>query len=298
MNISGRIHDAALVVCVKKTLSLFLLCLSSLCMGDEDPLPIGNLALPFTQAPGPLIGFGENIVNEGQFQLFLFGDAYLGHHQSFIDAVPGLLYGLTDDFSVFLNVPITPGYRQGVDHSRGLEDLFLQLEYAFYTHSERCYVDQGTVVANCSAPTGSSHVNPPTGSGSPVIFIGTTLSRVMTDWFFFTAYGGYFPTSHKGTQFGNQFLYQYGLGRNIMNTCGWLFAWQVEIDGTLYGRNKFQGLSDPNSGGNVIFATPSLWISSKDWIIQLGVGYAVQQHWKGEQNHNTLLLALNIGRTF
>ena len=46
----------------------------------------------------------ENIIDQNHVQLFLFGDDYLGRKQYFINLVPGILYGITDNFSVFFNV--------------------------------------------------------------------------------------------------------------------------------------------------------------------------------------------------
>jgi hypothetical protein len=100
------------------------------------------------------------------------------------------------------------------------------------------------------------------------------------------------------TQFGNQFLYQFGFGRNIANSQRWIFAWAVEVDGNFSERNKIHGEKDPNSGGNVIYLTPSLWASSREWIAQLGLGYAVQQNLFGRQKRNDYLAAFNFTRTF
>ncbi len=72
----------------------------------------------------------------------------------------------------------------------------------------------------------------------------------------------------------------------------------VEADGQYTGKNKINGVKDPNSGGNVLFITPSMWISSNHLILQLGAGVPVIQHLIGTQDKNSYLLALNIGWTF
>jgi hypothetical protein len=258
----------------------------------------GNFALMWSQQPGPLISFGENIINRNQVQLFLFGDGFIGQKQHFIDLVPGILYGITNDLSIFFNIPLAADYRADNHHSAGFEDIFLQFEYALYTKASECSSDQLTFVANASFPTGSSHKNPPTGFGSMSYFIGATYNHTWVNWFWFTSYGAELPTSHHGTKFGNQFLYQLGFGRNIANTRGWMFAWMAEIDGTFSKRNRIDGSTDPNSGGNVVYLTPSIWASSKAWILQFGLGYAIQQNLFGDQKRNQFLLAFNLGRTF
>ena len=266
--------------------------------GEEPPCDRGNFALPSSQQPAPLISFGENIIGRNQVQVFLFGDDYIGKNKHSVDLIPGILYGITDDFSVFFNVPAAVSYKEGRSHSSGLGDLFLQLEYAIYTREASCISDQVTIVANVSFPTGSSRKNPSTGVGAVGYFIGTTYNRTWENWLCFTSYGAELPMSHQGTQFGNQFLYQFGFGRHIVNARGWMFAWIVELDGTFSARNRINGILDPNSGGNVVYLTPSLWMSSKDWTLQVGLGHTVQQNLFGSQKRNEYLLCFNFGRTF
>lgn len=240
--------------------------------GDEEPPKIGNFALPNSQQPGPLVSFGENIVDKGQVLLFLFADDFQGKEKCTIDIIPSLLYGITNDFSIFLNAPFTPLMRDGHHHSNGLEDFFTQLEYAFYNKKTHSYFDQATIVGNVTFPTGSIDKDPPTGFGSPSFFIGGTFNHMTVDWFVFTSHGGVFTTSNRGSKLGNQLLYQFGFGGNITYSKEWLYAWMVEIDGQYSWKNKIHGIVDPNSGGNVIFITPSLWISSKHLILQFGAG--------------------------
>lgn len=258
----------------------------------------GNFALRDSQQPGPLISFGQNVIDQNQTQVFLYGDAFIGKRQHAIDLDAGVIYGITDAFCVAFTLPVAIDYKNNSAHSSGLEDINLQLEYAVYSKSAPCSSDQVTIVANASFPTGSSSKNPPTGFGSVAYFIGTTYNHTGVDWFVFTSYGAEFPTTHHGTKSGNEYLYQFGIGRNITNTKDWMIAWMAEVDGTFEERDKVHGQTDPNSGGNVIYLTPSLWTSSNDWILQLGFGFAVQQNLFGDQNRNKYLLAFNIQRTF
>jgi hypothetical protein len=270
---------------------------------DEKDKPkhwkIGNLAMPSSQQPGPLISFGENVLDQGLTQFFIFADDFGGDHKHFIDLQPGILYGITDSFSVFLNLPIALSYRDDDHHSSGLEDVFVEFEYAFYNKEDFFYVDQATLVASISFPSGSAEKVPPTGFDSLGLFVGATYNRTGFDWFYFTSYGANISDwSRHRTKIGNSYDYQAGFGRRIANLPGWLFAWMVEVDGTFSQRNVIDGVKDPNSGGNVIYATPSIWISSEKLIFQLGAGYAVEQHLFGDQRRDQYLLALNIGWTF
>lgn len=265
----------------------------------EEPLKVGNFTLPTSQQPGPLVSFGENIVDKNQTQLFLFADDYSGVKKHTIDIIPAILYGVTDDVSVFFNVPIAASYKENKSRSSGLEDIFLQLEYAFYTNKTSNLVDQATLVANATFPTGSMRKQPPTGFGSSSFFLGATFNRMYTDWFGFTSHGVVLTTSDGSTKFGNEFLYQAGFGRNILYIDSELiFAWMIEADGQYTEKNKINGIIDSHSGGNVVYVTPSLWLSSKKLIAQLGFGLPATQHLFGNQKRNNYLLVANLGWTF
>lgn len=66
----------------------------------------------------------------------------------------------------------------------------------------------------------------------------------------------------------------------------WIFAWLVEADGVYMQKKRISGVIDPNSGGNIVFVTPSIYIASKKLIFQFGTGVAVTQHWNGDQNRS------------
>lgn len=265
----------------------------------EKTIKVGNLAFPVSQQPTPLISFGQNVLDKKQAQAYVLANQFKGENQYFINLVPTLIYGFTDNFSIFLSAPFAVRYRQKDRHSSGPGDAIIQLEYAFYTKAYRTYYDQATIVTNIIIPTGSNKKNPNTGIGSNSFFIGGTYSRMGINWFYFTSHGGILTTSSHRTKFGNQFLYQFGTGRRIANSKEWLFAWMLELDGIYSWRDKIQGVIDPNSGGNVIYLTPSLWISSiESLIIQVGCGFPIYQHLFGHQIRNDYLLELNLGWTF
>lgn len=263
-----------------------------------EPPKIGNFSLPVSQQPAGLFGFGENIIDQGQVQIFFFADEFVGKNKLTVDLLPNILFGITDNMSIYFGFPYTPIFRDNHGESNGLEDFIVQLEYAFYNKSTSTYTDQATIVGNVTVPTGSTRKDPPTGFGAPSFFIGATYNHMMIDWFVFCAPGAILTTSNHGTKFGNQFLYQFGFGRNIPSPCGWIYAWMIEFDGQYYQKNRFRGRIDPNSGGNVIFATPSLWMSNKNFLIQFGAGVPVTQNWFGDQGRIDYEFNFNIAWTF
>lgn len=265
----------------------------------EQTLKIGNLAFPPSQQPSPLISFGQNIINRKEMQIQTVVTDFQGDRQYFINIIPGLLYAFTDSFSIFLVSPFAVRYRDEHHHSSGPGDFTIQLEYAFYTKAHRTYYDQATIVANVTIPTGSFKKDPPTGVGSNSYFIGGTYSRMEINWFYFASSGGVFTGSSHRSKHGEQFLYQFGIGRRITSTSEWLLDWMVEFDGTYSWKDRIHGKTNPDSGGNIIYMTPSIWFSTKDTLFfQCGIGVPIQQHLFGKQNKNRYLLIMNTGWLF
>ncbi len=265
----------------------------------KRPLPkIGNFKLPTSQQPAALFGFGGNIIDKGEIQTFLFADGFFGRNRTTTDILPSVLFGITDNWTLFFSFPFTPALQNGSQKSRGLEDFFVQLEYAFYNKSTWCYVDQATILTNITFPTGSIHKAPPTGFGSPSIFVGATYYRTTVNWVFFAAPGAVLTGSDHGTKFGDQFLYQCGVSRYIPSPRGWIYAWMVELDGQYNKRDRIEGLIDPNSGGNALYVTPSFWISSKCMLLQFGISLPVNQNLFGRQRKFDWAFNFNFGWSF
>lgn len=254
-------------------------------------LAIGNLAFPSSQQPTPLISFGQNLISEHQFEYEMIPSYRKGKRECFFDISNNLLYAFTDSLSIYLNLANAIQFKQGKYHSDGFEDLIVQIEYAPYTQEHYTYYDQLSIIGNVTIPTGSSTKKPVTGAGSNSFFIGSVLSRMSINWFYFSAYGGVFNTSNHRNKLGNRFLYQYGFGRRIYNNAEWLVAWMCECTGELAMRDTNQGITLPNSGGNLIFVTPSLFMSTKrHFVFQIGFGFPIVHQLHGHQNRKEYLI--------
>lgn len=244
---------------------------------------------------GPMIAFGENILKKGEVEYTVLSDAFVGNNSYLIDAFPGIIYGIRDDFSLALYVPFSPRNKVGPFHSSGFEDLIVQFEYAFFTKKTSYARTQATIVAAFLFPTGSIQKIPATGHGSSSYFVGTTISTSLTDWMFFTSHGILLPTAKDEIKSGKLLFYQGGFGKNIATPKDWVFAFMLELNGFYSWKGRIGGDFNPDSGGNLLFLTPSIWISKKTATLQFGVGYPLIQNLNGMQPRQYALVGLNIG---
>lgn len=255
----------------------------------------GNFALSTSQQPGPLLGFGQNIVDKGDFQIFTYPYYLKGHNKKFNEITPIILYGITDKLSMFIEFPITLMFKNGPLEYRGVQDIPIQLEYAFYTQEEKTTADQLTVVGNITLPIGSVLKAPPTRFGSLSFFLGLTACHTRIDWYYFTSIGGTLTTTRTGTKIGNQFLYEFGISKNLAYKGNeWIFNGMIEFNGIYQGRNTTKNILNVNSGRHQIFLGPSLWLSTKRFILQGGISCPIYQHMLGNENKDKYLIAFDI----
>jgi hypothetical protein len=188
--------------------------------------------------------------------------------------------------------------REGSNQSRGISDLLVQLEYTYLNRHTATSALQGTFVSSLFLPTGSTKKSPKTGFGSPGFFLGTTLAYTKHWWGGWIQAGALLTTMHNRTKYGGTFLYQAGLEKCFFARSGWILAFILDAFGLYEQKDTICGCIDPNSGGNSIWIGPSLWASSKRWILQFGVATPLVQKLNGIQNRSNYYVNLNVGYKF
>ena len=259
--------------------------------GEEPSSNEKDFIANHPQKMWPLVAFGQNILPEGTCLSYLYVDDFWKSKGYFVDLDAALFYAVSDDFSVMLQVPVSPGYKIDQNKSSGLEDLILQFEYAYYKRNTPSWFEQATLVVSSTFPTGSAVKQPPTGSGALGVFLGGTYNRNYAKWYGFISPGVLFSTSHNGTKYGNVFLYQAGVGRTIGDIGkNWGLAGVAEVDGFYTGKDKINAVLVPNSGNNVIYLTPSLRLYTKGFAFQVGMGVPFVQQIKAGQSRESYYL--------
>ncbi|HHF7374672.1 hypothetical protein [Legionella bozemanae] len=267
------------------------------------PPAIGNFALATSQQPGPFFSFGQNIIDKNQF-IVSFNPSYLySQTQRILDGTPSILYGITDSASILLTLPYAFSYKNGNQSLSGIGDLALDLEYAFYSHENSKYSDQATIIFSPTFPvsnlneiskklnpssrvSGFSKKNVPSSFDTMTYFIGATYSRMLVDWYGFIAPGVLFASKKDAIQQGAQYYYNFGIGRNIKSAeKKYILFGLLEINGQYSVKTQLDSHSAPNTGGNIIYATPSLSFSTPKIMIQIGLSLPVSQYWYGNQSN-------------
>lgn len=269
---------------------------------DNGPsLKEGNLALPTSQQPSPLFCFGQNIVDKGDFQLFGLANCLVGDQKNFSELTPYFIYGISDTFSLTAGIPFATQFKINNDKSSGIQDIFVQGEYAFFNKDALHYAQQATLVANITFPAGSTNKVPATGNGAPTFFLGLTANHMSKNWYLFASPGVTIIPSSSNTAAHNVFFYQWGIARNLYyQPSKMVVTLLLEFFG-LY--NKLSSAADivvapanRNFGINNLFIGPSLWVATERFILSTGIAFPAMQELRTNKNH--LLFAFELGWKF
>lgn len=259
----------------------------------------GLFSLPGSQQPGALVSLSGYIYDEGTIQAFLGSSRPVGQQYRHLQVTPSFMYAFSNDASIYLSAPIAANYHTHGHHSSGWADASTQLSYAYYNDTTVDYTEQAALLAIVSFPTGSPKKNPATGLGSYAFTLATNYTRTYVDWFIFATPGVVLTTKRHHLKPGNQFLYQAGIGRNIVGVPDELIVSAlIEMDGTSTAKEIVHGIKKTNTGGNVISITPSIWVSTPHMIFPFGVSMPMVQHLFGQQNKSKYTLVANLGWTF
>jgi hypothetical protein len=284
-----------------------MLCVLGVCSSidaresDEhiEQLKVGNFAVPGSMQPGPLLGFGQNIIDQYNTLAFVYPNWLLGPHKKFAEVFPYVLYGLRDDLSILLGFPTAASFNAIGFHSSGSEDILVQLEYAAYAGHTETTTNQITLVGGMFFPSGDECKVPATGFGSLSYFLGFTALHLTPTWLCYTSSGILLTTNHDEIEPGNQVVYQAGFGRNVAYSVDkWVIAWMLEMNGWYTQRGRLHGIIEEDSGFNIIMVGPSIWFSTDRFILQAGVAPIIMQHFFGEQPKNSVFVSFNVGWRF
>lgn len=256
---------------------------------SETPLSIGNflnIRKPITN-----FGFGQNITYKDALIIYANIADQQGQCERVLTYSPEMLYGFTDYSSIYATIPIIMDLDLKDNASQsGIGDLLIQYEHAFFQCSDLHNFNQATIVLNMTFPTGvvtktsSAIRKPATGFGAVSFFIGFTASHLDKNWYAYISDGGIITTKKDCNKVGNTFFYQFGAGYNLGNPCDSTLDILLEFNGIFTKPNLTNNQPDPNSGGNIIYLGPSLYLTYSTWVIEGGIQWPILQHMRGNQD--------------
>lgn len=238
-----------------------------------------NTALPISR--------GEIIVRE-QFMIIhasdRLGDA--NRHVDRLDMRTVLGYGVTSKLAIFGVLPLvkidrTLGDVSTSDSGLGDAALFARYEVIRWDKAGRTF--RVAPFAGLGIPTGNAGK---TGDGSLDVFGGLIATLASTQWVLDSQLRHDLNRESNGFERGDStrletsFQYRLSPGKVAQDTGAFVFG-VLEISANYYARNRVGGITDPNSGGFLLYLTPGLQYVTRRWIADLGARIPIRSDLNG-----------------
>jgi hypothetical protein len=306
----------------------------TIAFGSEAAGPIGTIPT----APLPVgtwsAGFRTEIVNFDRFSdSELAGFAAAGEEDvhsvdRLVNASLSLAYGVTDDLTLSARLPyvdrqnirageIEDGEPEAHDHgdSKGVGDLSVLAQYRFFSSQ----AVHASVIGGIKAPTGKTDVKddgekletefqPGTGSWDWLFGASASINPGRLGLHGNVLYN-LTTEGSQNTEIGNAFFYNLGVVYSLSSGEGQAhhghdhshLKWDVmlELNGEYRQKNEIDGEKEDNSGGDVIFLSPGIRVSSSDkWSLFLAVGKSIYDDFNGTQTDVDYRLIGGFGFAF
>jgi len=185
-------------------------------------------------------------------------------------------YGVTSKLALFGALPLVNITREsgGMSTSEfGLGDAALFARYEVYRADRPGRTLRIAPFAGARLPTGREGK---TGDGSLDVFGGIIATVGSTQWLLDSQLRYDQNRAADGFERGDSisvessFQYRLAPGRIGRDTRAFVFG-VLELSANRYQRNRVSGVTDPNSGGFLLYLTPGIQYSAQRWIADLGV---------------------------
>jgi Putative MetA-pathway of phenol degradation len=291
---------------------LFLACVASL----AAPVPAATQALPSYTETAITTGFQESAART--FARFLSRgglsidgvsspDPMQRDVRVFVQPVAVLPYAITPMWTTRVVVPFVQksmdfrapdGVRRNYSTS-GVGDLFVDTKWVFLSRNRLGGTTRAGIQGGVKIPTGGTGATLPDGSTAPrTLQVGSgswdiplkaLLTMTQGRRGLLTNVGYRIRTSDDGLDAGDVFTYDVAAAFRFApwvyeNLTDHTLVLYLELNGEVAGRNAINGVSDPNSGGHLLFLSPDLQWIPKPWLLFEGsVQFPIVQDLEGTQ---------------
>ena len=200
-----------------------------------------------------------------------------------------ILYGLTADLAVTLALPLVLEKKTAAggvaQSSSGPGDLGIRLKYRFWRRDRPGLQDAAALVVGTELPTGDDDTTPRLGSGSTDFLVGLTAARESLVWYYFGDVRYRLNSRDDGLKIGDRFFADVAIGIRPRPT-EYLkldLVLLAELNWESRQRNELYGVDVGNTGGDLLFLSPSFFLTYRNWAVKGGVQLPVQHNLHGDQ---------------
>ncbi|MFQ5818187.1 MAG: hypothetical protein ACE5H2_09585 [Terriglobia bacterium] len=191
-----------------------------------------------------------------------------------------LLYGITPDLAITLELPHLLQKQVGTETDSGLGDILLRGKWRFYRHEVWGGMYQAAVLGGVEFPTGDT-AGVGLGSGSYDYFLGLAGGYEGRRWLGIGAARYRFNTQNaQGFARPDVVLYDLAVGIRPVKTAYTRpdVVFMFEINGEVFRHAEQDGRRVPGTSGDRMFAALGTWITYRNWAFKPGIQLPLAQH--------------------
>ncbi len=259
-------------------------------------LALGPLASSAAHAHEPVFGVGPETIYEGGVGVEVgwnFEDEG-DERTAVIDTE--LIYGVTPDFSLTLEVPHVLR-RHTEDGTRsGLGDMLVRGKLQVWKRDRLNASEKLSLIVGLKLPTGSEHGDVPLGTGSYDPVFGIAAGHESRSWYAFGSIRYLLRTRHDGLNRGDRIFYDVAAGLRPWKT-GYLepdLVFLLEFNGIATAQDRDRAGAVPSTGRNVGWLGPTALLSYRNLMTKAGIQFPVYASRRGSQERPDLRAVLAI----
>lgn len=196
-----------------------------------------------------------------------------------------ILYGITENIALTLEVPQFLKKREGGDTSSGLGDIALRGKYQFYRKDSLGAQDKATLIYGPKFPSGDEDKIPSLSTGSIEHLFGLSLGHESTILYGF-ATGRYLLKTDSGSKDKGDQLFldiSFGFRPWLRPYKSWDLVLLLENSYVYTQKDEINETKQADTGGHKIFIGPTFLWSIRNIMLKGGVQFPVWQDLNGTQ---------------
>lgn len=212
-----------------------------------------------------------------------------------------ILYGLTKDLSLTLEVPQILDRQAEGETGDGLGDVEVRAKYQFFKKDMLNAQHKITGIFGIKVPTGDDEADPPLGTGTTEFPFGLSYGYESRTWYHFLTTLYRLRTESGNSDPGDRLFINGAVGyRPVQGEyTDPDVVFFLEMNAEFEFKDELRGTRLPNTGGNTIWLGPTTLVSpNPQWMFKTGIQFPIYENLNGHQEHSEFRASFGIEHHF
>lgn len=212
-----------------------------------------------------------------------------------------VLYGVTSDLSITLQVPQLLEREESGETGHGLGDIELRAKYQFFRQDLLGAQHKVSGIFGIKAPTGDEDADPQLGTGTSDLLFGASYGFESRTWYRFLTARYRWRTERGGRDPGDRLFIDGAIGYRPWQGeyTEWDLVALLEINVEFESKSEVANATLHNTGGDTLWLGPSILFSpNPQWMLKGGVQFPTYEDLNGNQEYSEFRAVFGIEHHF